>query len=81
MKEFIQMLRRYVTPYKKYLGGAIILNILSALFNIFSFTMMIPMLRILFKMNTESHVFIPLSGIHSVKAFGEALINNTYYWL
>ena len=38
MKEFLQLMRRFVSPYKKYIGWAILLNILSAVFNVFSFT-------------------------------------------
>ena len=49
MKEFLQLMRRFVSPYKKYIGWAILLNILSAVFNVFSFTFLIPILSILFK--------------------------------
>lgn len=49
MKEFIQVLRRFVPPYKKYLFLSILFNILSAVLNIFSFVTLIPMLNILFK--------------------------------
>ena len=47
MKEFLQLMRRFVSPYKKYIGWAILLNILSAVFNVFSFTLLIPILDIL----------------------------------
>ena len=49
MKEFIQVLRRFVPPYKKYLVLSVIFNILSAILNIFSFMAIIPILQILFK--------------------------------
>ena len=49
MKEFIQVLRRFVPPYKKYLVLSVIFNILSAILNIFSFMSLVPMLNILFK--------------------------------
>lgn len=49
MKDFIQVLRRFVPPYKKYLALTIFFNILSALLNIFSFMALIPILQILFK--------------------------------
>jgi len=49
MKEFINVLRRFVPPYKKYLVASIVFNILSALLNIFSFMSLVPMLNILFK--------------------------------
>ena len=49
MKEFLQILRRFVPPYKKHLALSIFFNILSALLNIFSFAALIPILQILFK--------------------------------
>ena len=45
------MIKRYVAPFKKYLAGSVVLNILSAVFNIFSFAIIVPILRILFKIN------------------------------
>ena len=49
MREFLQVLRRFVPPYKKYLAASIGFNILSALLNIFSFAALIPILQILFQ--------------------------------
>ena len=49
MKEFINVLKRFVPPYKKYLVLSIIFNILSAVLNIFSFAALIPILQILFQ--------------------------------
>ena len=49
MKEFLNILRRFVPPYKKYLALSIVFNILSALLNIFSFAALIPILQILFQ--------------------------------
>ena len=49
MKEFLQVLRRFVPPYKKYLIASVVFNILSALLNIFSFAALIPILQILFQ--------------------------------
>ncbi len=49
MKEFLNVLRRFVPPYKKYLVLSVIFNILSAILNIFSFAALIPILQILFQ--------------------------------
>ena len=49
MKEFLNILRRFVPPYKKYLVLSIVFNILSAILNIFSFAALIPILQILFQ--------------------------------
>ena len=49
MKEFLQVLKRFLPPYKKYLALTIVFNMLSALLNIFSFAALIPILQILFR--------------------------------
>lgn len=54
MKEFLQVLRRFVPPYKKYLVLTVVFNILSAILNIFSFMAIIPILQILFKTQAAS---------------------------
>ncbi|MCR4773952.1 MAG: ABC transporter ATP-binding protein/permease [Prevotella sp.] len=54
MKEFLQVLRRFVPPYKKYLVYSVIFNILSAVLNIFSFAAIIPILQILFKTGDQA---------------------------
>lgn len=76
MKEFFQMMRRFVSPYKKYLGWAVLLNLLSAVFNIFSFTLLIPILQILFKIDQQIYNFIPWDSDMGIK---EIAINNFYY--
>ena len=57
MKEFFQMMRRFISPYKKYVAGAVALNILSAIFNVFSFSLLIPILNILFKTDGANQVY------------------------
>ena len=49
MREFINVLRRFVPPYKKYLVLSVVFNILSTVLNIFSFAALIPILQIIFK--------------------------------
>ena len=77
MKEFWQVLVKYVKPYNGYLGGAVVLNILSAVLNIFSFSLIIPILQILFKMDTTVYTFIPWDTTDA--SFKEIVINNAYY--
>ena len=59
MKEFWQILKRFSAPYVGYLFGAIGINVLSAIFNIFSFTLIIPILHILFNIDTTLYESIP----------------------
>ena len=77
MKEFWQVLVKYVKPYKGYLGGSIVLNILSAILNIFSFSLIIPILQILFKMNDTVSSFIPWDT--AGMGMKDIVINNAYY--
>jgi ATP-binding cassette subfamily B protein/subfamily B ATP-binding cassette protein MsbA len=82
MREFWHVIKRYVAPYKKYLWGSVGLNILSAIFNIFSFSVIIPMLRILFKMNDKVYERISLSlSTMNIKELGNGIVNNAYWYI
>ena len=83
MREFLNMMRRYIAPFKKYLWGSVALNILSAVFNIFSFAMIVPMLRILFRMTDKTYVFTPWNEVWSkpFKDIGNSLMQNVYHIL
>ena len=71
-------MKRFVAPYKRYLVGAVVLNMLSAIFNIFSFTLIIPILQILFKINDKVYEFIPWDTDMDIK---EKLTNNLYFYV
>lgn len=79
MKEFLQVLRRFVPPYKKYLVLSIIFNILSAILNIFSFLALVPILQILFQVDgglraTELKEW-------NLSDFQDVLMNNMAYYV
>ena len=78
MIEFIQVLRRFVPPYKKYLILHVVFNILSAILNIFSFMLLVPILQILFKMQEANYTFIPWGAEESFK---DIAVNNFYYYV
>ncbi len=77
MKAFWKILKRYVAPYKGYVGGSVVLNILSAVFNVFSFSLLIPILQILFNIGETHYKFIPW---HRGMPFNE-ISNNAYYYV
>ena len=77
MRQFWKVLKRYVKPYRKYLAGSVALNICSAVFNVFSFALMIPMLQILFKINKPVYEFIP--WLSEDYGFMEKVQNNASY--
>ena len=83
MKEFLQVLHRFVPPYKKYLVWSVIFNILSAVLNIFSFMTLIPILQILFKTSDVKPVtkLITWDNVHGVESMVEMLTNNANYYI
>lgn len=83
MKDFLRILRRFVPPYKRYLVGNILFNILSAILNLFSFALIIPILQILFKIDKGVYTYMPVvidwANWDSVKALPEIWKNN-FFW-
>ena len=71
-------MKRFVAPYNKYLVGAVLLNMFSAIFNIFSFSLIIPILQILFKINDKVYEFIPWDAAADMK---DKLTNNLYFYV
>ena len=78
MREFFRILRTYVSPYKKNLIWSIILTIFSAIFNIFSFALIIPILQILFGMDNTVYEFMPWDGPGEMK---DIVMNNMYFYV
>lgn len=78
MKEFFKILKRFVPPYKKYLVLTVVFNILSAVLNIFSFSLIIPILQILFKLSADTYTYIPWDSGLGLK---EIAVNNFYYYV
>ena len=81
MKEFLQVLRRFVPPYKKYLGLSVLFNILSAILNIFSFAALIPILQILFQVDggIRANDYMQWNGDWGT--IKEVATNNMYYYI
>ena len=79
MKDFWRILKRYVRPYRGYLGGSVVMNILSAVFNVFSFSLLIPILQILFNVNEMQYEFIPWDS--ASVGIKDIAINNLYWFV
>ena len=73
-------MKRFVAPYKKYLVGALFLNLFSAVFNIFSFTLIIPILQLLFNINDKTYYFIPWDSTLNFRENIGNIPNNMYYY-
>ena len=81
MKEFFKVLKRFVPPYKKYLILSVLFTLLSAVLNVFSFMVLIPILQILFKVTEPVQTeFIEWSAMTSGNA-KEVLMNNANYYI
>lgn len=78
MKEFIKMLRQFAAPYKKYLAGSLVFNLLSAVLNVFSFVSLIPMLQMLFGIDTTQYQFMDWNTAGANTK--DILVNNLYWY-
>jgi len=79
MKEFYQIMGKYFARYKGYIAGTLGMNILAALFNVFSFTVLLPILQILFKVDNVRYEFIPWNS-EGMGDFIDIAKNNGYYY-
>lgn len=77
MKEFFAILRRFVPPYKKYLALNIFFNILAALLTLFSFALVVPILQMLFRIDSTVYSYMSLES-GSIK---DVVVNNFYYYV
>lgn len=81
MNKFLQILIRFIPPYKKYVVGSIGGNLLSALFTLFSFGAIIPILQILFGIESTTYAYKEWSFNNSISEIGSALKNNVFWYI
>ena len=77
MKDFLIIIRRFVSPYKKYLALNIFFNLLAAFLTLFSFALIIPILEMLFELKQATYTLMPVTWEH----FRESCVNNFYYYV
>jgi ATP-binding cassette subfamily B protein/subfamily B ATP-binding cassette protein MsbA len=84
MKDFFHTLRRFIPPYKKYVVLSVLFHILSAILNLFSFALLIPILNILFKINRTAYSFVPWNfppaSWEAVREIPHILQHNFFYF-
>ena len=71
------MLVRFVPPYKRYLCLNILFNLLTAVLTLFSFALIIPILEMLFGLNTTTYSFMEWNS----GKVNEVVVNNFYYYV
>ena len=77
MKGFWQLLKRFVLPYKKYIALNVLFNLLTAFLTLFSFALIIPILEMLFGLNTNTYEFMPLGS----SSLQNVVVNDFYYFV
>ena len=77
MKGFFRLLARFVPPYKRFLALNIVFNVLAAILTLFSFALIIPILEMLFGINTQTYDFMPWGS----GKINEVVVNNFYYYV
>ncbi|MDE6010862.1 MAG: ABC transporter ATP-binding protein/permease [Muribaculaceae bacterium] len=76
MKDLWMFVRRFTRPYKGTLALSVLFNIITAIFTIFSFAFLIPILQMLFGLETGHYSFMEWSAGN----LKEVVINNFYYF-
>ena len=77
LKEFLLLIKRFISPYKKYLAANLILNFLAQILNVFSFALLIPILQILFKVTESTYTHMTWADGSVV----DVIKNNFYYYM
>lgn len=80
MKDFIALIKRFVPPYKKQVLLNILFNILSALLNVFSFALIVPILRMLFKVDDKVYEYMAYDTSNLKSIFDFKILENNFYW-
>ena len=78
MKQFLQIMRRYLSPYKSSLVWAVVLNIYSQVMNVVSFVVLIPILNILFQIDQKVYHYQEWTWSTLNK---DLLVNNGYAYV
>lgn len=77
MKEFIRFIRRFASPYKWQIVISVVFNLLTAFFTLFSFAFIMPILQMLFGMNTATYHYMEFDSA----SFMDVVMNNFYYYM
>ena len=82
MRDAFKLFRRFLPPYKGYVSLTILFNVLGAIFGIFSFITLIPLLKILFGLEAETYEYMKVQfSLVPFQIPREALMNNLYAWI
>lgn len=77
----LKLFHRFIPPYRGYLVLNIVFNIFSTILSLFSFAAIIPVLQILFGMDTVDSVAVPIDWSASLQDILLVLKQNLYAYL
>lgn len=77
----LRLFHRFIPPYRGYLVLNIVFNIFSTILSLFSFAAIIPVLQILFGMDTVESVAVPIDWSASLQDILLVLKQNLYAYL
>ena len=78
---FLRLIKRFIPPYKKEVTLNIFFHLLSTLLSLVSFAAIIPILQILFGVNTDVLTYQTVDWNASVGVITSTLKNNLFYWI
>ena len=78
---FLRLIKRFIPPYKKEVTLNIFFHLLSTLLSLVSFAAIIPILQILFGVNTDVLTYQTVDWSASVGVITSTLKNNLFYWI
>ena len=78
LKQFLSIMSRFLRPYRRYLVWSVVLNFVSQWLNVFSFVVLIPILNILFKIDTTIYEHKDWTWDTLSK---DIIVNNAYAWV
>lgn len=77
----LKILRRFIPPYRSWVGLNIFFNLFSTLFSLFSFATIIPVLQILFGLNRVESSYTALTSGMPLDEWLMAIKGNMYFYL
>lgn len=78
---FLRLIKRFIPSYKKEVTLNIFFHLLSTLLSLVSFAAIIPILQILFGVNTDVLTYQTVDWNASVGVITSTLKNNLFYWI
>jgi ABC-type multidrug transport system fused ATPase/permease subunit len=77
----LSIFRRFLPNYKRFVALSLVFNLIAAVFSLFSFAAIIPILQMLFGVRTPGLSYMQLDWSDSMTRIAEVLRNNLNWWM